>query len=143
MVSPQQSAKDSQKLADAKLDAPSGDVMADAAAQSKGRLMMKLLPLSSRKPCLLIAWGSIWWWRNGRMKAAPTPGKLLLPQLSAAQCTIPDTRSAASMPSARATPTRQTVVELTPLFTKRSYTLFAVVAARPKNIATPQNSSRA
>jgi hypothetical protein len=55
LVNPQQSAKDSQKLADAKLGAPSGDVMADAAAQSKGRLTMKLLPLSSRKPCLVIA----------------------------------------------------------------------------------------
>jgi hypothetical protein len=47
LVNPAQSARDSQKLADAKFDVR-------LAAKSGSKQTRKLLPLSSRKPCLVI-----------------------------------------------------------------------------------------
>ena len=55
LVNAPKTANDSQKLADTKLDELSGDLISDAATQTKGRVTMKLLPLSSRKSCLVIA----------------------------------------------------------------------------------------
>jgi len=55
LVKAPKTANDSQKVADTKLNALSGDLTADTATQTKGRVTMKLLPLSSRKSCLVIA----------------------------------------------------------------------------------------
>lgn len=59
---------------------------------------MKLSPFVSTISCLVIAVGSIWCSRNGRMNAFPNTGIFTEPQLSAAQWTNPEAKSAVTIP---------------------------------------------
>ena len=77
------------------LPLPAGLGESQMASASTGRLMRQLFPLVSTKSWRVMASGSRWCSRKGRSNAGPTTGRSGDPQVSAAQCTTPDTRSAA------------------------------------------------
>src|SRR5882762_8414485 len=78
-----------------------------AVSVTGGMQMKQLFPLVSMKSWRVMAFGSTWCSRKGRMSARPTKGRSTDPQVSASQCTMPEVRSAATNPSMNALAARK------------------------------------
>ena len=74
---------------------------------STGVATMQLLPFVSTKSCRVISFWSTWCSRNGRISAWPMIGSSGEPQVSATQCTTPETKSASTKPNMKALTTSQ------------------------------------